>query len=235
MTRGGLSTCCFQRDTFFRGAMKQYAKILLLGLAVSHCSNIGFVEKAKAVANNSFGVEVFAFGGSINNGSFLIPATAFLSAACTQGGIATANCACQNEATSRQMTGTFRAWLSITNTVDAICNIQGSESAGCPVDATLGPFFTRKNSDLVVLATDYTELSTSGFRVSLENNSRLLYTGTRIDGRASGADCSGFTAADTTFPTYGNTSLSGTGFTTGASSSNCSGSVGTILCMRQAK
>ncbi len=215
--------------------MKRTVLTIILSLTLAHCNNIGFVEKAKAVANNTFGIEVFAFGGSVGSGSFLVPATGVLNAACTEGGIATANCACQNEATSRQMTGTFRAWLSITNSVDAVCNIQGTASTGCSVDSALGPFITRKSSGVVVLANDYAELSTSGFRVALEDNSRLLYTGTRLDGRASGADCSGFTSANTTFPTYGSTALSGAAFTTGAANNDCTGTNGTILCMRQPK
>jgi hypothetical protein len=220
--------------------MKQYAKLLLLGLAVSHCSNIGFVEKAKAVANNSFGVEVFAFGASLANGSFLAVGNGTLNPICLDGGIATANCACQAEATNRQFAGTFRAWLSISNgagAVDAICNIQGVESTGCNVDQTLGPFITRKSSGYALLATDYSELSSSGFRVNLEDFGRAVFTGTRIDGRASGSDCTGFTSTGGS-ATFGNSGLSGVAFTSVTSADTCgavSGSGGTILCMRQAK
>jgi hypothetical protein len=215
--------------------MKQYVNIFLIGLAVTHCSNIGFVDKAKAVASNSFGIEVFAFGGSVTGGAFLVPATAALDASCTQGGISKANCACQNEANSRQFTGTFRAWLSIGNVVDAICNVQGIESTGCAVESSLGPFVARKSSGYVVLASDYSELSTSGFRTALEDTGRLLYTGSNVAGRATGADCSGFTIADTSIPTWGSSGLASTDFTTGASANSCTSTPGTILCMRRPK
>lgn len=205
-----------------------------------HCSNIGFVEKAKAVANNSFGIEVFAFGGSLANGSFLSAGNGSLNLVCLAGGIATANCACQAEATSRQFTGTFRAWISISSgagAVDAICNIQGIEATGCSAETTLGPFIARKSSGYALLATDYAELSSSGFRVNLEDVGRPVFTGTRIDGRASGTDCTGFTST-TGAATFGNSGLSGVGFTSVTSSDTCgtvSGGGATILCMRQPK
>src|SRR5688572_6920394 len=101
--------------------------ISLFCLISANCNNIGFVEKAKAVASGEFGFEVIAMGGTPTNGSFLqtnglyagyLQCDSFL-------GIARANCYCQSEAASRQLKGTFRAWLSLSGSVDAICNIQG--------------------------------------------------------------------------------------------------------------
>jgi len=217
--------------------MKLFVKILLLTMMLSHCSNIGFVEKAKAVANNTFGIEVFAAGGNETAQALLTGASPNLSSTCTGiSGIDKANCICAAIANQRSFTGTFRAWISISGTVDAICNIQGQVATGCAVDSALGPFITRNSSGAAVLAADYAELSTSGFRVALENSAGLLITGTGIDGRATGGDCGGFQVSNSNAYTAGDKSKTGASFTTGETGLLCNTAFsGTILCMRQPK
>lgn len=211
-------------------------KFALAALALQ-CNNIGFVEKAKAVANNSFGIEVFVVGGSDIAQSMLTVGGSGLSPSCVgSAGIEKANCACTVESAGRGFSGTYRAWLSITGTVDAICNIQGQPVIGCEAPSSLGPFLLRNSTGYQVLAADFAELSTSGIRVALESSVGLLMTGTGINGRATGADCGGFQVTSSNAFTAGDKSKSGTGFTTGESGTVCNAaSTGAILCMRQTK
>ena len=216
--------------------MKRIVTTVSICLILARCSNIGFVEKAKAVANNTFGVEVFAAGGTDMAQSLLTSASSGLSTSCVGiAGIDKANCACSVIAQQRSFTGTFRAWVSISGTVDAICNIQGQVATGCSVSSELGPFIARNSSGVTVLAADYAELSTSGFRVALENSLGLVITGTGIDGRATGADCGGFQVSSGNAYTAGDKSKSGAAFTSGEIGVTCNTGAGTILCMRQPK
>jgi hypothetical protein len=125
--------------------------------------------------------------------------------------------------TRRQFTGTFRAWLSIGNVVDAICNVQGIESTGCAVESSLWPIRrAQESSGYVVLASDYSELSTSGFRTALEDTGRLLYTGSECCMAALLVQTAQrFYSADTSIPTWGSSGLASTDFTTGASANSC--------------
>jgi hypothetical protein len=211
-------------------------KILIAFLLalVTRCSNIGFVEKAKAVGSGEFGFDVIMMGGaSTAGGSFLAVLTPdFYSSCASLAGITKANCLCQAEATNRQSSGTYRAWLSISGTVDAICNIQGLSGTSCSADSSLGPFFLRSTSGFTVLAESYSELSSTGFRAQLETTGRTLYTGTGINGRATGQDCSGFESVAGT-GTAGSSSQSGSGFTSGQNLA-C-GTNASFICMRQSK
>ncbi len=222
----------FSEDT----TMKIRTIIFALAALALQCNNIGFVEKAKAVANNEFGIEVFVATGSDTPSALLTVGSTGLSASCVgQSGLDKANCACAVSASQRSFTGTYRAWVSISGNVDAICNIQGQVTTGCAVASTLGPFLARNTTGVQVLATDYAELSTSGTRVPLEDSAGLLMTGTGISGRATGADCGGFQASSSNAYTAGDKSKSGAGFTTGEPAAICNVGTGTVLCMRQPK
>jgi|GEM_PF-2157917 len=216
--------------------MRNYFIGTLLSILALNCNNVGFVEKAKAVANNEFGVEVFAINVTTTGGNFLQPAVSVLYSSCTGfSGITKANCYCQAEATGNGYTGSFKAWLSLSSSVDAICNIQGLENRTCTADSSLGPFVSKSTGIYVILAENYAELSTTGFRSALNTIPQILFTGTKLDGRASGSDCSDFTSADASFPTMGDRAQAGSGFTIGQGSLNCTSAIGSLLCMRQAK
>lgn len=214
--------------------------IIMCGVlsATGACTNVGFVDKAKAAANDEFGVEVFVLGGmttaAVVGGSFLVPGDVTFTPNCAGvSGYAKANCICQNEASSRQFKGIFRAWLSIAGSADAICNIQGKEIIGCAVENNLGPFYARTQAGNIVLAENYGELSVTGFRQAIDSTqAKLLYTGTNLAGRSTGADCAGFNSMGATVPTAGDQSKSGSGFTSGEPIASCSNG-GSFLCMRQ--
>lgn len=207
----------------------------MLGILALNCNNIGFVEKAKAVANNEFGVEVFALTGSTTGGDVLGTVSTAFTTSCTGiTGITKANCICQVQATSQQFVGTYRAWISISGSVDAICNIQGNEGTGCSVNSSMGPFLRKNGSSYTVLAGDYIELSTTGFKVALDSSPGYIWSGTKPDGRASGLDCTGFTSPAPTAQQAGERSKAGLSFTTGETI-DCSSASGTFLCMKQTK
>jgi len=204
---------------------------------LSACTNVGFVDKATAAANNEFGVEVFviASGSAAKPTNFLGAGSSFYAGCDNQTGIARANCNCQAEASGRGFSGTFNAWISISGSVDAICNIQGQAVTGCPVASGFGPFLYKSGSSYATLAENYSELSVTGFRFALEPVAGLLFSGTKIDGRASGQDCSGFTdSVSAAAVTAGDKAASGPGFTTGQSAF-CNPSVGYFLCMKKAR
>ncbi|MBL8032132.1 MAG: hypothetical protein JNJ69_00415 [Leptospiraceae bacterium] len=221
------------RVMFFRGMhMRNYTFGTLLAVFSLQCNNIGFVDKAKAVANNEFGVVVF-YTNTTGQGDFFTDITEFSGLCSTITGLARANCICASEASSQGFAGTYRAWLS-TSSVDAICNIQGNESSGCSVNSSLGPFLAKNGNSYTVLAENYAELVGTGFRTPVSSVSQSVYTGTNIDGRASGANCTDFTIANTTIPTTGNISVTGSGFTSTSTGINCIGPAA-LLCMKQSK
>lgn len=216
--------------------MRNYTFGTLLAVFSLQCNNIGFVDKAKAVANNEFGVVVFVMNGSVSNGTFLLAGDATLSSACSSAaGISKANCNCQTEAAGRGFKGTFRAWISISGSVDAICNIQGSEETNCSVDTSLGPFVFNNGGNFQILAENFSELSTTGFRSALTTSAKPVFTGTSVNGRATGSDCTGFTISGA-FATAGDVSLTGTGFTSNQLR-DCSavGAGASHICMKQPK
>lgn len=216
--------------------MRNYTFGTLLAVFSLHCNNIGFVDKAKAVANNEFGVVVFTMNVTTTGGAFLQPAASVFYSSCTGlSGITKANCYCQAEANGNGYSGTYKAWLSLSGSVDAICNIQGIESQNCSASSSLGPFIAKIGNGYSILAENYTELSSTGFRTALRSIPQLVFTGTNIDGRSSGSDCTNFTVADTTVPTMGDRSLSGSGFTSTSVGLNCTSLVGSLLCMKQTK
>lgn len=63
--------------------MRNYFIGTLLSILALNCNNVGFVEKAKAVANNEFGVEVFTLGGSSIADSALVAGNTNFSTSCT--------------------------------------------------------------------------------------------------------------------------------------------------------
>lgn len=210
--------------------------LLLAGcMLVSACQNVGFVEKAKAAATGDLGIEAFVTGaGGI--GSFLSAASGFDATCNTLQGIQRANCYCQSEATGRQFSGTYRAWLSISGSVDAICNIQGNEGTGCTVSDSFGPFLVKQTSGMVVLAEKYSELATSGVRSAIDTTGagpNLIWTGSFANGRASGTDCSGWTDGAAGNGTAGDRTKTGTDFSSSASVSCVSS--GALLCMKVGK
>jgi hypothetical protein len=210
--------------------------LVIVAALAAGCNNIGFVDKAKAVRSNEFGVEVFAVSGSTTPGVFLQAGTDAFSTGCIGiTGINKANCICQAQAASRQFSGTFRAWISINGSVDAICNIQGNEGFNCSVDSNFGPFLKKDQSAYIVLAENYSELATTGFRVALSNTPLLLWTGTNASGRIGGGDCDGFANPAGLPPVTGDQSQSGTGYTMGQTAVSCNTGTGTILCMKQVK
>ncbi len=214
--------------------MRNYLIGAILSFLAVNCNNIGFVEKARAAANNEFGIEVYTLAGSSIADSALTSGNVNFGTSCTGiSGISKANCLCQAEAPSRGLAGTYRAWVSSSLGIDAICNIQGLENNSCSVASGLGPFIFKSSAGYILLAQDFAELSSTGFRVALSSVSKPIWTGTKSDGRASGNDCGAFTNTSGS-PTTGDEAASGTGFTTGRSE-NCTGVSGTFLCMRQAK
>lgn len=213
--------------------MRNYTFGTLLAVFSLHCNNIGFVDKAKAVVNNEFGVVVF-YTNAAGAGDFLLTAASF-SGVCGSlvgSGIARANCICASEASSQSYAGTYRAWLS-TSTVDAICNIQGEENNSCNPRSDLGPFVAKNGSVYSVVAADLTELSSSGFRTSIGSDSVRLWSGSSVNGRSNGLNCGNYTFNDGTIMSSGQKNATGAGFTTGFSGV-CSDTAA-LICMKQTK
>ncbi|MFO1527824.1 MAG: hypothetical protein U1F16_17765 [Turneriella sp.] len=212
--------------------MRNYTFGTLLAVFSLQCNNVGFVDKAKAVVNNEFGVVVF-HTNTTGTGDFLNSAIQFSGLCNGPTGIAKANCICASEAASQGFTGTYRAWLSIAG-VDAICNIQGLENTNCSINSELGPFLGKNGSSYSILAENYSELSATGFKVPLSNSLRKAYTGTGLNGRNSGGNnCAHFTAA-ASVGTGGELSQSGNGFTNVLELS-CGVDTGSLVCMKQTK
>ncbi len=204
-------------------------------MMLSHCSNIGFVEKAKAVANNTFGVDVFVGSVSGFPNAIFTNGSTTLSSECTSlTGVEKANCACSVYARDRGKSGTYRAWISTGSpgNIDAICNIQGQLTSGCAVSESIGPFTARVGSETITLAESYAELSVSGTRGALDSTPGVLITGSTIAGRSTGIDCTGYTAGGSF--TGGDKSASGAAFTA-QTTFDCASTSGTILCMRRPK
>lgn len=211
--------------------MRNYIIGVVFAIFTVHCNNIGFVEKAKAVANNEFGVVVF-YTNTIGQGDFFTDITEFSGLCSTITGLARANCICASEASSQGYAGTYRAWLS-TSSVDAICNIQGNENNSCNPRSDLGPFVAKNGSVYSVLAADLTELSSSGFRTSIGSDSVRLWSGSSVSGRNNGFICGNFTDNTGTIMSSGQRNAAGAGFTTGFSGV-CSDTAA-LICMKRAK
>lgn len=197
------------------------------------CQNVGFVDLARKHAEREFGIQMFIFGQQAN-GNFLTGApTGFPSACFGLSGIDRANCYCQTIGAQLGRNLEFRAWLSISGVVDAICNIQGQINTTCTVPTNLGPFVIQKTNSTPLMAWDYEELSTTGSRVALrESPPSLIWTGSNANGRATGSDCFGWTNLSTNTGTVGETTIVGTAFTNIGAPATCD-QVGTILCVQR--
>jgi hypothetical protein len=107
------------------------------------------------------------------------------------GGLAGADAICQARAQARNITGTFKAWLS-TDTAEARTRLNAAPAV----------FYTRKNFGVVArVANSFADL-TSGTRAMVIDANDLegtsftsVWTGTEPSGAAAGDQCSGWTSA----------------------------------------
>ncbi|MCS6972655.1 MAG: DUF1554 domain-containing protein [Turneriella sp.] len=190
---------------------------------------------SKRIAEGRFGIDVFLLEAEAS-GDFLNSSPPGWPSPCFGlSGIERANCFCQAAGDQQGRRREYRAWLSITSVVDAICNIQGQIGQGCGVPADLGPFQMQHLGKTLVIAWDYGELSATGSRAALRNNAGLIWTGSDASGRASGDDCSGWTTSGgAMFGTAGSQEIPGTAFSDLGISMPCD-SLGTLLCFERTR
>lgn len=204
---------------------------ILLGLVLSACQNIGFVDTAKKIAQGKFGVDVFLLGPQAPGDFLFILPSGFPSSCSGLSGIERANCFCQATGDAQGRNREYRAWLSINSVVDAICNVQGLVTMGCSVPANIGPFQIEKPDSTPIIAWDYAELSTTGSRVALSDTPGLIWTGSTAAGRATNQDCDSWNTTGLN-GTVGEASALGTAFSDRGTTETCITSA-TLLCVER--
>lgn len=203
------------------------------------CNNYGILDIMENTSTGKQGYLVFP--------SYLIN-TGLLSfhGNCTIGtALEKANCSCDQIASSKgfkNFGNKFVAWLSHMNTVDAICNIQGQWGTTCSGNVEKGPVLSMDDgqcfgdscrNNFKLLSGSINDLLQKGATNSIFSPSNtspdLVWTGTSMQGRATGLDCTGWTVNSAILATTGEGRRSGQGWTDTGTNPQCSASA-TYYC-----